>query len=128
MTLTDTIILDVTPENEALTATNTDQTVEFAEDASATTLTTIVVSENDTIQASTDDITASDDTTDETVTVTIALSDSSAGSFSADTGSGESFSSGTWSISGVSVATANTALASLTYTPTSIMTKMPQQR
>ena len=86
-----TIILDVTPVNEAPTAVNIDQTLTFNEDASATTLATIVISENDTIKSSSDSTTASDDTTPETVTVTIALSDSSAGSFSADTGSGESF-------------------------------------
>ena len=81
LTLTDTIILDVVPENEVPSATNTDQTITFTEDASSAPFTSIVISENDSIQASTDDTTASDDTTDETVTVTIALSDSSSGCF-----------------------------------------------
>ena len=47
------------------------------------------------------------------VSVTIVLSDSSSGVLSTDSGNDESFSSGTWSISGVSVSVANDALAAL---------------
>ena len=111
--ISDTITLDLSPDNEAPTATNMDQTLEFDEDSTDNALTAIVITEVDTIQASTDLTTASDDASAETVSVTITLSDITAGSFSVDSGSGESFSAGVWSISNVSVTTANTALAAL---------------
>ena len=95
--------------------TNTDQVLTFDEDAEATLLDTIVVSENDSIQASTDSSTASDDTVAERVSVVIELDDENTGSFSADSGNDESFSSGVWSISNVSVSVANAALAELKY-------------
>ena len=87
----DVIILDLSPENEAPTATNTNQTLNFDEDSTDNALTAIVITEVDTIQASTDNSTGTDDTISETVSVTITLSDITAGSFSVDSGSGESF-------------------------------------
>ena len=109
--ISDTITLDLSPDNEVPTATNTSQTLEFDEDSTDNALTAIVITEVDTIQASTDLTTASDDASAETVSVTITLSDITAGSFSVDSGSGEDFTAGVWSISNVSVTTANTALA-----------------
>ena len=106
LSISDTIILDVVPINETPSATEMDQTLSFDEDSSDNALTAIVISEVDTIQANTDSTTASDDATSETVSVTITASDTSAGAFSTGTGSGESFSSGVWSISDVSVSKA----------------------
>ena len=116
--ISDTMILDLSPENEAPTATNTDQTLEFDEDASTAPFASIVITEVDTIQASTDLTTASDDASAETVSVTITLSDITAGSFSVDSGNGEDFTAGIWSISNVSVGVANDALDSLYFVPT----------
>ena len=101
LSVANTIILDVVPINETPIATEMDQTLSFDEDSEDNALTAIVVSEVDTIQASTDSTTAVDDATSETVTVTITLADTNAGTFSTDSGNDESFSSGVWSISDV---------------------------
>ena len=106
-----TITFDVDPVNDTPSGTNLTQTVTYTEDDTSADLTDIV-SEVDTIQASLDDGTS------ETVSVAITLSDLTAGSFSVDSGSGESFSAGVWSISNVSTTLANAALADIAFLPT----------
>ena len=118
LTATGTITFDVTPVNDTPTAADITHTVTYTEDDSSVELTDIVITEVDRIQAGLDDGTL------ETVSVTITLSDSNAGTFSADSGNGETFSSGVWSISGVSTTVANTALAAIEFLPSAIMTLM----
>ena len=108
--LSDSVSFDitVTSVNDDPTATNTSQTVSYTEDDGATDLTDIVITDTD-----------ADNDTPDTFTVSLTLSDASAGTLSAASGTGESFDSGTgvWSISAASLADANTALADVSFTP-----------
>ena len=111
--ITGTLTFDVIPVNDAPTATNTTQTLSYTEGDSSVAIDDIVITEVDTIVAS------SDDGTSETVSVTVTLSDSGAVSLTADSGEGENYdsSTGVWSISDVSEETASTALAAMAFEP-----------
>ena len=97
------ILLDLSPTNEVPTATGTSQELSYVEDASAVTIDPIVITEVDTIQASTD-TEGNDDVSSETVSVTLVwemqmLEVSVQIRVRRDTDS----STGTWSISSVSL-------------------------
>ena len=97
------ISLNVTPSPDAPTATNMDQTKAYNEGDASVAL---------------DDIVVSDPDTGETITATLALSDTSAGALTASSGNGESYTAATgiWTItSGVS--TVNAALADVAFVP-----------
>ncbi len=99
--VTGTIILDVTPGNDQLAATNLDQTRSFNEDAAAQAL---------------DDIVVSDVDSGEIVTATLTLADPSAGRLSTAGGGSYNAATGVWSHSG-SIASVNAALAAVAFVP-----------
>ncbi|RCK29724.1 hypothetical protein TH19_22995, partial [Thalassospira profundimaris] len=97
------IALNVTAVNDAPTATNLTQTQTYTEDDSSVALGDIVVTDVDS---------------NETITATLTLSNSSAGSLTTGTfgSSTSSFSNGVWTVSG-SVTDVNAALAAVAFTP-----------
>jgi len=92
-----------TPANDVVSATNTHQTISYSEGDETVEIEPIVVSDPDS---------------NETISVIVTLADPTVGDFSADSGSGESYSSdsGVWSVTG-SVTVVNTALVDLTFLP-----------
>src|SRR5690606_15909579 len=100
-----TITVTVTPVNDAPTATNLTQSKSFTEDGGNLAL---------------DDIVVTDPDGGETITATLALSNSAAGSLSTGTyGSATSTfnaATGVWTVTG-SVADVNAALAAVAFTP-----------
>ncbi len=100
-----TITLDVTPANDAPTATNLIQNKPYAEGAASVALDDIVVSDVDTDPA-------------QTITATLTLNNTSAGSLTAASGNGETYTAGTgvWTIT-ASVAQVNAALAAVAFVP-----------
>ncbi|MBF0193745.1 MAG: DUF4347 domain-containing protein, partial [Magnetococcales bacterium] len=101
-TVTNTITINQT--NDAPTATNVSAAESFAEDDAAFSLTDIVVTDVDI---------------NETVTVTLTLSDATAGTLSTTTANAvtSTFVGGVWTANGL-VADVNTLLADVTFTPT----------
>ncbi|MDJ0776571.1 MAG: DUF4347 domain-containing protein [Gammaproteobacteria bacterium] len=99
--LTGTIDLDVTPVNDAPTATNLNSTSAYTEGAASVAITDIVVSDVDT---------------GEVITATLTLVDTATGSLSANDGATYTPGTGVWSITG-SVTQVNTALANLVFNP-----------
>ena len=99
--LTGTITLDVTPANDAPTATNLTTTSTYNEGDATVAITDIVVSDVDT---------------GESITATLTLANTATGSLSANDGATYNGGSGVWTITGT-VATVNTALANLVFTP-----------
>ena len=99
--LTGTITLDVTPANDAPTATNLTTTSAYNEGDASVAITDIVVSDVDT---------------GESITATLTLANTATGSLSANDGATYNGGSGVWTITGT-VATVNTALANLVFTP-----------
>ena len=97
----------ITSINDDVTATNTSQTLESDEDSIDNAITDIVLSDPDAEDASPD-----------LYTISLTLSDADAGTLSADSGNGETFLTGVWSMTSVTLAEANTVLAAMTYTPT----------
>ena len=97
------ISLNVTPSPDAPTATNMDQTKAYNEGDASVTL---------------DDIVVSDPDTGDVVTATLTLSDPSAGSLTASSGNGESYTAvtGVWTITS-DVSTVNAALAAVAFVP-----------
>ena len=100
--LTGTITLDVTPVNDAPTATNLSSTSSYNEGDASVAITDIVVSDIDT---------------GEVITATLTLADTSTGSLSANDGASYSALTGVWTITDT-VANVNTALANLVFNPT----------
>ena len=99
--LTGTITLDVTPANDAPTATNLTTTSTYNEGDATVAITDIVVSDVDA---------------GESITATLTLANTATGSLSANDGATYNGGSGVWTITGT-VATVNTALANLVFTP-----------
>ncbi len=99
--LTGTITLDVSPVNDAPTATNLTSTSAYNEGDASVAITDIVVSDVDT---------------GETITATLTLADTSAGSLSANNGATYTAGTGVWTITDT-VANVNLALANLVFTP-----------
>ena len=97
-----TITLDVTPVNDAPTATNLTTTSSYTEGAGSVAITDIVVSDVDT---------------GETITATLTLTDTATGSLSANNGATYDGGTGVWTITDT-VANVNLALANLVFTPT----------
>ena len=79
----ESVDITISAVNDDVTATNTAQTLSVNEDSTANDLDDIVLSDPDAADASPD-----------SYTISLTLSDTAAGSLSADSGSGESFSSG----------------------------------
>ena len=97
------ITLDVTGSNDAPAATNLTQTQAYAEGAASVALTDIVVSDPDA---------------GDTITASLTLANTAAGSLSAASGNGETYTPGTgiWTVTG-SVAGVNAALAAVAFVP-----------
>ncbi len=97
------VSLDVTPSNDAPTATNMTQTKAYSEGDASVAL---------------DDIAVSDPDTGDAITATLTLSDPSAGSLTASSGNGETYDAGTgvWTIAS-DVSTVNAALAAVAFAP-----------
>ncbi|MBF0435800.1 MAG: DUF4347 domain-containing protein [Magnetococcales bacterium] len=100
---TGTTSLNVTPVNDAPTATNTTQNITFTENAASVTWTPVVVSDVDT---------------GEVITAQLTLADPAAGVLTTTGGGSYVAGTGVWSVTG-SVSTVNTALASVTLVPSS---------
>ena len=100
---TGTITLNVTGSNDAPTVTNTTQTKTYNEGDTSVAL---------------DDIEVADLDTDEQITATLTLADTSTGSLTATSGNGENYTAetGVWTITGT-VAEVNAALAAVSFTP-----------
>ncbi|MGB5327632.1 MAG: cadherin-like domain-containing protein, partial [Gammaproteobacteria bacterium] len=94
--------LDITPLNDAPTATNLSSTSAYNEGDASVAITDIVVSDIDA---------------GETITATLTLADTATGSLSANDGATYTAGTGVWTITG-SVAQVNTALANLVFNPT----------
>ena len=94
--------LDVTPVNDAPTATNLSSTSAYNEGDASVAITDIVVSDVDT---------------GEIITATLTLADTATGSLSANDGASYTPGTGVWTITGT-VAQVNTALANLVFNPT----------
>ncbi|MEQ9638704.1 MAG: Ig-like domain-containing protein, partial [Alphaproteobacteria bacterium] len=99
--LTGTITLDVTPVNDAPSATNLTSTSNYTEGAASVAITDIVVSDIDT---------------GDVVTATLTLADTAAGSLTANDGASYDAGTGVWTIT-ADTATVNTALANLAFLP-----------
>jgi len=99
--LTGIIDLDVTPVNDAPTASNLSSTSNYDEGDASVALNDIVISDVDS---------------GETVTATLVLANVSTGSLSANDGATYNATTGVWTITG-SVAQVNTALANLEFIP-----------
>jgi predicted outer membrane repeat protein len=99
--LTGTITLDVTPVNDAPTATNLSSTSVYNEGDASVPITDIVVSDVDT---------------GEVITATLTLADTSTGSLSANDGATYDGLTGIWTITDT-VANVNTALANVVFNP-----------
>ncbi|MBF0139247.1 MAG: DUF4347 domain-containing protein, partial [Magnetococcales bacterium] len=100
---TGTTTLNVTPVNDAPTATNTTQSITFVEDSASVSWTPVVVSDVDT---------------GDIVTAQLTLADPAAGVLTTTGGGSYVAGTGVWSVTG-SVSTVNTALASVTLVPSS---------
>ncbi len=101
--VTGSIALNVTPVNDAPTATNTSQNITFTENSASVTWTPVVVSDVDT---------------GEVITAQLTLADPAAGVLTTTGGGSYVSGTGVWSVTG-SVSTVNTALASVTLVPSS---------
>ncbi len=99
--VTGAIALNVTAVNDQLSATNTSQTKSYTEGAATVAL---------------DDIVVSDVDTGEIVTARLTLANTSAGVLTTNGTSTYSSGTGVWEVTG-SVATVNTALAAVAFTP-----------
>ncbi|WP_319777230.1 DUF4347 domain-containing protein [Maridesulfovibrio sp.] len=99
--LTGTINLNVTISNDAPTATNTTQTKTYNEGDTSVAL---------------DDIEVADPDTDEQITATLTLADTSTGALTANDGASYTAGTGVWTITGT-VAEVNAALAAVSFTP-----------
>ncbi len=99
--LTGAITLDVTPVNDAPTATNLASSSDYNQGDSSLALNDIVITDIDS---------------GETVTATLTLLNTASGSLSANDGATYDAGSGIWTITG-SVAQVNTALANLEFIP-----------
>ena len=99
--LTGTITLDVTAVNDQPSATNTTVTTTWNEDDASVALTDIVVSDVDT---------------GETITATLTLADTAAGTLTTSGTATYDSGTGVWTISDT-VATVNSALADVAFTP-----------
>jgi 6-phosphogluconolactonase (cycloisomerase 2 family) len=97
------ITLDVTPVNDAPTATNLTQIKTYTEDAASVALDDIVVSEVDTSPA-------------QTITATLTLSNNAAGVLTTSGAATYTSGTGVWTITGT-VAQVNAALAAMAFTP-----------
>ncbi|MDX1734378.1 MAG: hypothetical protein R3228_08420, partial [Halioglobus sp.] len=93
--------LNVTPADDAPTATNMNQVLAYNEGDASVAL---------------DDIVVTDVDTGDTITATLTLADTATGSLSANDGASYSAVTGVWSITGT-VAQVNTALANVAFTP-----------
>jgi hypothetical protein len=100
--LTGTITLDVTPVNDAPTATNLSSTSAYNEGDPTVAITDIVVSDVDA---------------GEIITATLTLADTATGSLSANDGATYDGLTGIWTLTDT-VANVNTALANLVFNPT----------
>jgi len=96
-----TTVITVTSINDVPAATNMTQTQTYNEGDASVAI---------------DDIVITDDDLNETVTVTLTLANTAIGSLTADSGNGESYITGVWSITD-DVATVNTALAAVAFVP-----------
>lgn len=99
--VTGTITLDVTPVNDQLGATNTNQVQGYTEDAPSVAL---------------DDIVVTDVDTGETVSATLTLADPGAGSLSVSGAATYSSGTGVWTITDT-VTNVNAALANVAFAP-----------
>ena len=99
-----TITLDANGQNDPPTATNLTQLKSYTEGAASVAL---------------DDIVVSDVDAGETITAALTLANPSAGSLTATSGNGETYTAGTgvWAVTG-SVAVVNAALAAAAFVPT----------
>jgi len=99
------IALNVTPSNDPPTATNLNQIKAYNEGDGSVALDDIVVSEIDVNPA-------------QTITATLTLANTAAGSLTAASGNGESYTAGTgiWTVTGT-LASVNAALAAVAFTP-----------
>ncbi len=97
------ITLDVTPANDAPTATNLTQTKTYSEGAASVALDDIVVSEVDTSPA-------------QTITATLTLALPAAGVLTTSGAATYNSGTGVWTITG-SLADVNAALAAVAFTP-----------
>jgi len=99
------IALNVTPSNDPPTATNLNQIKAYNEGDGSVALDDIVVSEIDVNPA-------------QTITATLTLANTAAGSLTAASGNGESYTAGTgiWTVTGT-LASVNAALASVAFSP-----------
>ncbi|WP_321400549.1 DUF4347 domain-containing protein [Maridesulfovibrio sp.] len=100
---TGTITLNVTGSNDAPTVTNTTQTKTYNEGDTSVAL---------------DDIEVADLDTDEQITATLTLADTSTGALTANDGATYTTGTGVWTITGT-VAEVNAALAAVSFTPVS---------
>jgi hypothetical protein len=98
---TGTITLNVTTENDQPSATNLTQTQNYNEGAASVAL---------------DDIVVSDPDSDEQVTAELTLENAATGALSTDNGATYNSTTGVWSITGT-VAEVNVALAAVAFTP-----------
>ncbi len=100
-----TITLDVTPVNDAPTATNLTQTKTYTEGDATVALDDIVVSDIDTSPA-------------QTITATLTLANTATGVLTAASGNGETYTAGTgvWTVTGT-ITAVNSALAATSFTP-----------
>ncbi|MDJ0807592.1 MAG: cadherin-like domain-containing protein, partial [Gammaproteobacteria bacterium] len=95
------IVLDVTPFNDAPTATNLNQSLTYNEGDGVVTIADIVVTDVDTV---------------ENITATLTLIDTSTGSLSANDGASYDGLTGIWTITNT-VDNVNTALANVVFNP-----------
>jgi hypothetical protein len=106
--LTGTINLNVSTTSSGPTATNLNQTKTYSTGAASVALDPIVVSDTDSSA---------------TITATLTLANTAAGSLTASTGNGETYNSstGVWTVTG-SLTKVNAALAAVSFVPTSTNT------